>query len=172
LKNAVVFSKLDVHEAFWHVRLDERSSLLTTIITLYGRYRWARLPFGLDVSSAIFQRKNNEALEGLHGNGTFSIADDIIIEGQSKTEEEALQDNKSKVQKVIARCKERNAILNADKIVVGLEEILFHGHTCQSKLIPKKSKLFWRWPNLLMTMVYDDSVEWYNKWLIFYLNSL
>lgn len=62
------------------------------MITPYGRYRWARLPFG---SSEIFQRKLNEALEGLEG--TFTIADDIIIAGQGKTDEEALRDNDTKL---------------------------------------------------------------------------
>ncbi|KAL9970099.1 hypothetical protein ACROYT_G022422 [Oculina patagonica] len=33
LKDAKVFSKLDVREAYWHVRLDEESSKLTTMIT-------------------------------------------------------------------------------------------------------------------------------------------
>ena len=122
----VFSSKLDVQESFWHIRLDEQSSLLTTMITPYGRYRWARLPFGLNVSSEIFQRKLNEALEGL--DGTCTIANDIIIAGQGETEKKALQDNKSKRQKVIDRCEERNVILNADKIVVGLKEIAFHGH--------------------------------------------
>ena len=45
LHNARVFTKLDVKEAFWHVRLDEQSNLLTTMITPFGRFRWARLPF-------------------------------------------------------------------------------------------------------------------------------
>ena len=64
LKDAKVFSKLDVREAYWHVRLDEESSKLTTMITPFGRYRWKRLPFGLKVSSEIFQRKLDEALGG------------------------------------------------------------------------------------------------------------
>ena len=51
------FSKLDVKEAYWHVRLDEASRKLTTMITPFGRYMWKRLPFGLKVSSEIFQRK-------------------------------------------------------------------------------------------------------------------
>ena len=45
LHDAKVFSKLDVKEAFWHVRLDDESSKLTTMITPFGRYHWARLPF-------------------------------------------------------------------------------------------------------------------------------
>ena len=61
-KDAKFFSKLDVREAYWHVRLDEESSKPTTMITPFGRYRWKRLPFGLKVSSEIFQRKLDEAL--------------------------------------------------------------------------------------------------------------
>ena len=46
LKDAKIFSKLDVKEAYWQVRLDEASSKLTTMITSFGRYMWKRLPFG------------------------------------------------------------------------------------------------------------------------------
>lgn len=38
LNNAKIFTKLDVKEAYWHVRLDEESSYLTTMITLFGRF--------------------------------------------------------------------------------------------------------------------------------------
>ena len=81
--------------------MDEQSNLLTTMITPYRRYRWARLPFGLNGSNGIFQRKLNEGLEGL--DGTFTLADDIVIAGQGETEEKALQYNKSELQKVVAR---------------------------------------------------------------------
>lgn len=33
---------------FWHVQLDEESSYLTTFNTLYGRYRWLKMAFGID----------------------------------------------------------------------------------------------------------------------------
>lgn len=139
LQNARIFSKLDVKEAFWHVRLDEKSSELTTMITPFGRYRWARLPFGLKVSSEIFQRKLNEALEGLEG--TFTIADDIIIAGQGSNDGEARHDNEKKLQRLYNRCEERNVVLNNDKKEIGLKEITFHGHTITTegvKADPKK----------------------------------
>jgi hypothetical protein len=41
----------------------------------------------LKVSSEIFQRKLTEAVDDL--NGTFTIADDIIIAGCGQTDEEA-----------------------------------------------------------------------------------
>lgn len=79
LSKARTFTKLDVKEAFWHVKLDEESSRLTTMITPFGRYRWARLPFGLKVSSEIFQRKLDEVFGNM--TGVFSVVDDIIIAG-------------------------------------------------------------------------------------------
>ena len=59
LNKAKVFTKLDVKEAFWHVKLDKASSKPTTMITPFSRYRWTRLPFSLKVSSEIFQKKIN-----------------------------------------------------------------------------------------------------------------
>ena len=79
MKDARIFSKLDIKEAYWHVSLDLKSSLMTTMITPFGRFQWLRLPFGLKVSSEIFQRKLGEALEGLKS--TINIADDIVLAG-------------------------------------------------------------------------------------------
>ena len=84
---AKIFIKLDIKEAYWNVRLDEASSKLTTMITPFGRYRLRRLPFGLKVSSEIFQRKIDEALGDLEG--VLNIVDDIIIVGCGSTEAEA-----------------------------------------------------------------------------------
>ena len=131
LKDAKVFSKLDVREAYWHVRLDERSSKLTTMITPFGRYMWKRLPFGLKVSSEIFQRKIDEALGNLKG--VFNIVDDIIVVGCGSTDAEAVDDNKLNLSATLQRCSERNIILNEEKQQTGLKEIVFHGHRITSE---------------------------------------
>ena len=130
LANARIFNKLDIQEAYWHVKLGEKSSQLTTMITPFGRYRWARLPFGLKVSSEIFQRNLTEAVGDL--NGTFTIADDIIISGCGHTDEEAKRDHETKLCKLYARCKEQNIILNDEKKEIRLKEITFHGHKITS----------------------------------------
>jgi hypothetical protein len=123
LANARIFSKLDIREAYWHVKLSENSSRLTTMITLFERYRWARLPFGWKVSSEIFQRKLTEAVGDL--NGTFTIADDIIIAGCGQTDEEAKRNHDMKLCKLYERCKEQKIILNDEKKEIGLKEITF-----------------------------------------------
>ena len=84
LKDAKIFSKLDVKEAYWYVGLDEASSKLTTMITPFGRYMWKRLPYGLKVSSEIFQRKIGESLGDL--DGVFNISDDVVIVGCGSSE--------------------------------------------------------------------------------------
>ena len=126
LEDAKIFSKLDVKEAYWRVRLDETSSKLTTMITPFGRYMWKRLPFGLEVLSEIFQRKIDEALGDL--DGVFNIVDDVVIVGCGNSDAEAQSDNQQKLAVTLKRCAEKNIILNEDKQQTGLDEIIFHGH--------------------------------------------
>ncbi|XP_055883579.1 uncharacterized protein K02A2.6-like [Biomphalaria glabrata] len=138
-ENAKVFSKLDVKEAYWHVRLDKESSILTTMITPYGRYRWTRLPFGLCVSGEIFQRKLSQALEGL--SGCINVADDIIVVGCGRTMEEALWDHKAKLENLRERCKRKSIILNESKTLEQKEAVEFMGHVISAQGIkpdPKK----------------------------------
>jgi len=126
LKDAKIFSKLDVKEAYWHVRLDEAPSKLTTMITPFGRYMWTRLPFDLKVSSEIFQRKIDEALGDL--DGVFTIVDDVVIVGCGNSDAEVQSDNQQKLAVTLKRCAEKNIILNEDKQETGLDEVTFHGH--------------------------------------------
>ena len=107
LHKARILSKFDVQEAYWHVALDEGASHLTTMITPFGRYRWLRLPFGLKVSSEIFQRRLTEALGDL--TQTFCIADDIIVVGQGQNDTEAKTDLLSHVDLLKKRCHEKTS---------------------------------------------------------------
>lgn len=86
------------------MKLDEESSRLTTMITPFGRDRWAKLPFGLKVSSEIFQRKLDEVFGNM--TGVFSVVDDIIIAGCGENDVEADQDHVLKLRKVLERCEE------------------------------------------------------------------
>ena len=62
LAEARVFTKVDLASAFWHLVLDDESSLLTTFATPHRRYRWLHLPFGLCVSCEIFQKHLHQEL--------------------------------------------------------------------------------------------------------------
>ncbi|UYV65842.1 K02A2.6-like, partial [Cordylochernes scorpioides] len=51
LKGATVFSGFDASSAFWQVPLDKESTNLCTIATPFGRFRFKRLPYGLNSAS-------------------------------------------------------------------------------------------------------------------------
>ena len=126
LHNAKVFSELDVSHAYWHVELDDNSSKLTTMMTSFGRYRWKRLPFGLKVSSEIFQRKLNDTIFDLPG--VFAVADDVIVIGRGVTHENALIDHDANLHKLYERCREKHIMLNDEKADMRKTEITFMGH--------------------------------------------
>ena len=63
LAGATVFSKLDAHHGYWSVSLDEESSVKTTFNSPFGRYRFLRLPFGLNLSQDVFQEMMDLILE-------------------------------------------------------------------------------------------------------------
>ena len=56
LSNAKLFSKLDARSGFWQIPLSQKSKLLTTFITLKGRFCFNRFPFGISLSPEHFQR--------------------------------------------------------------------------------------------------------------------
>ena len=58
LSQAKVFSTVDAANAFWHLRLDEESSKLTTYETPFGKFRWLRLVFHqlLNCSSVAYMK--------------------------------------------------------------------------------------------------------------------
>ena len=47
LAGAKCFSKLDANSRFPQIPLNEKSRLLTTFLTLFGRYCFTTLPFGI-----------------------------------------------------------------------------------------------------------------------------
>ena len=93
--------------------LDSDSSVLTTFQTPFGRYRWERLPFGLAVSSEIFQKRLMTALEGL--SGTVCVTDDILVFGVGENDKEAETDHERKLEALLERCEKIGIKLNREK---------------------------------------------------------
>ena len=57
LSNAKVFSKLQANKGYWQIPLVYESSLLTTINTPFGRYRFKCLPFGIHSAEEVFHKR-------------------------------------------------------------------------------------------------------------------
>ena len=121
-KDANIFTKLDVKEAFWHIKL----SKFSTMITPFGRVRWTKMPFGLNVSSEIFQRHLATAHDDLPG--LINVADDILGVGNGNTKEQAMKDHDRKYELLKRRCSEKGIKLNKEKARAKHEEVIFIGH--------------------------------------------
>ena len=120
LANAKFFTKLDARSGYWAIQLSLASSLLTTFNTPFGRYRYLRLPFGLNSSQDEFQRRIDEIYEGLPG--IVTIVDDLLVFGATREEHD------SNLHKVMQRSRERGVKLNIDKLEVGVPEVRYFGH--------------------------------------------
>lgn len=126
LYRAKIFSVLDARNRFWHIESDEESSLLTTFNTPFGRYRWLSMPFGISTAPEEFQRRQDQAVEGLAG--VHSIVDDILVYGEGDTEQDAIEDHDRKLVALLERCRERGLKLNRDKLRLRKKEVRFIGH--------------------------------------------
>ena len=79
LRDSRYFTVVDANSGYWMVELDSESTLLTTFNTPWGKYKWLRLPFGLKVSSDVFQERLNSVLQGVKG--ITGCVDDVLTRG-------------------------------------------------------------------------------------------
>lgn len=120
LAGSRVFSTLDATSGFLQLELEENSSLLTTFATLYGRYRFLRLPFGISSAPEVFHRTISEIFSDLKGVETY--VDDILVHAPTKVEHDVILD------RVLDRCREVNLRLNKTKCNFEQNELKYLGH--------------------------------------------
>lgn len=121
LAGAKYFSVLDARSGYWAIKLSTTSSLLTTFNTPFGRYRFLRLPFGINSAQDEFQRRVDETYEGL--TGVAAIVDDILVFGKTKLEHD------NNLRAMLKRTRERGVRLNPDKCQICVSEVSYFGHT-------------------------------------------
>ena len=85
LRGTKIFSKIDLTEGFWNIRLAKESRHYTGFAVKGGSYMWKRMPMGLTNSPATFQRVIEETLRGFDAFAQPYIDDVVIF---SKTFEE------------------------------------------------------------------------------------
>ena len=110
----------DATLGYWHVILDLASSLLTTFNTPWSKFRWLRLPFGLKISSDVFQGRLDRVLRLL--NGVHGIADDILTHGETEIQHDG------QLLTLLETARMSNLSLNPDKIHLKSTDCKFFGH--------------------------------------------
>ena len=81
LADACIMTVCNCKKGYWHQKLDEASSFLTTFNTEIGRFRYPAMPFGITVASDVFQCKLDQCFGKIKQ--VIVIADDIMIVGQA-----------------------------------------------------------------------------------------
>ena len=75
---AEVLSILDANRAFWQIKLLDSSSDLTIFNIQFGRYRFLKMPYGINSAPKIFHKCFTE-IEGVE-----IYIDDILICGENR----------------------------------------------------------------------------------------
>lgn len=123
VKGAKYFSKIDITKSFHQLVLDKESQLLTTFISPFGRFKYKRLPFGLNCSTEYFISKFSKLLEGL--NVIFHVDDVLIYNNTIEGHDECLRE-------VLRRLSDAGLTINIEKCIIGVQEIKFLGFVLSS----------------------------------------
>ena len=121
LHGARYFSLLDAKCGYWILSLTEQSSYYTTFSTMFGRYRWLKLPFGLSCAGDLFQAHLDKIFSDLPG--LCSIADDMLIYGHNP----AGRDHDETVRQVLQRARDTGVKFNPEKCVFRATKLPFFG---------------------------------------------
>jgi len=79
LQTAKYYTKLDIKDAYHHVRIKGGDEWKTTFTTKYGTYEYLVMPFGLTNAPAAFQRWINRTLQSYIDICCIVYLDDVLI---------------------------------------------------------------------------------------------
>lgn len=125
MSGGTIFSKLDLSEAYLQIPVDDISSKILTLNTHKGLFRVKRLPFGVSVAVAIFQKTIEEVLSGI--SGVLPYLDDIFIQGKN------IEDHNVKLKLVLERLKNAGIHLKKEKCKFAASEIELLGFRVNEK---------------------------------------
>ena len=121
LADACIMTVCDCKKGYWHQKLDEASSFLTTFSTEIGRFRYTVMLFGITVAGDVFQRKLGQCFGKI--DQVIVIADDIMIAGKQQNH----KDHDIALTSLLETVRRCNIKLNFDKLQYKKTEVGFLG---------------------------------------------
>ena len=94
-----IFSKIDLANGYYQVKMHPNSIKYTTFISEFGKHEYLAMPMGLKHAGLTFQRMVNTLLKGLIGEMCFVYLDDIIIFSED------IETHEQRVKQVLERLK-------------------------------------------------------------------
>ena len=116
-----IWSIVDMTDAFYSIKLDEASSKLCTFNSIYGRYSFCRLPFGISSAPEILQKKNQEIFGDIQN--VYIVFDDLLIAAADDKEHDEI------LRQVLDRARKYNIRFNRNKLQLKISQVTYLGHT-------------------------------------------
>lgn len=122
LRQATLFTTLDLRSGYHQIRLDPESIPLTAFRTRYGLFEFLVVPFGLTNAPATFMNLVNDILRPYIDNFVSAYLDDILI--FSKTREEHIRH----LRQVLDKLREHKLYAKVSKCKYAQRSVDFLGH--------------------------------------------
>ncbi|XP_055307800.1 uncharacterized protein K02A2.6-like, partial [Sitodiplosis mosellana] len=119
MQGDILFTKLDMSNAYNQLVLDDEAQKLCTWSTHKGIFKMTRLPFGVKIAAALFQ-KTMENLLSCFSN-VFCYQDDIVVTGPT------LADHLKTLKQVLIKLQTAGLRLNVNKCEFFKEKISYLG---------------------------------------------
>ncbi|KAK1911147.1 hypothetical protein P3342_011749 [Pyrenophora teres f. teres] len=136
IQGAKWFTKFDVQEGFYRIRIAKGHEWKTAFKTKYGLFKYTVMPFGLTNAPATFQSVINKTLHEYLGIFVLAYLDDILVYSKGTLEEHI-----ELVKKVLRKLKNRKLYLQPEKCEFHTQETEFLGFIISTegvKMNPKK----------------------------------
>ena len=130
-----VFSKIDLANGYYQVKMHPESIKYTTFISEFGKFEYLAMPMGLKNAGSTFQRMMDKVLEGLIGETCFVYLDDIIIFSED------VETHEERVKQVLERLKINGLQIKLKKCEFIVPSIRFLGHIISHGQVEKSKHL-------------------------------
>ncbi|KAL4007989.1 hypothetical protein ACER0C_001841 [Sarotherodon galilaeus] len=143
LQGAVIFSKLDLRNAYHLVRIREGDEWKTAFNTHLGHFEYLVMPFGPTNAPAVFQAMVNDVLRDFINHFAFVYLDDILIFSKSRAE------HIKHVRLVLQRLLANRLFVKGEKCEFHVQSVSFLGFLVEQGRLradPAKVKAVVEWP--------------------------
>ena len=121
LQKAKWYTKLDLREGYYHLRIAKGDEWKTAFRTRYGHFEYQVMPFGLTNAPGSFQHFINDTLRDFLDVFCTAYLDDILIYSDT------LEDNKKQVRQVLERLSAAGIHLKPEKCKFHVKEVDYLG---------------------------------------------
>lgn len=143
LKNAKIFSKIDLRSGYHQLRMKEEDIPKSAFRTRYGHYEFLVMPFGLTNAPAAFMDLMNRVFKEQLDICVVVFIDDILIYSSSK------EQHSKHLRLVLQTLRENKLYAKFSKCEFWISSVNFLGHVISGESVsvdPKKIEAIVDWP--------------------------